>query len=396
VRSAPIKVLVAVDGDPRSPTVEVALGDPGIEVVGVIDSLGDLGLREGMAAEALLVTSSNGSQGVIAFLQEAARDRPDLPVVVAAGGTANGLVRKVFEFGADDLVMLSDSPAPGADTFFALQKAIARRTGGAGGDRTGGALITVLGPKGGTGKTLTSANLGCALALEGKRTVVVDLDLQFGDLGLALGLEPQRTSFDLATAGGVLDADKIDAYLAEHDCGVRALLAPVRPDQASSVTVDFLRTLYPVLTASFDYVVVDTPPGFTPEVIVTIDSSSAVAMVGMLDAPSLKNTKLGLETLDLMQYPRDSVRVILNRADANVGISHADVLGLLGRPPDALVPSQRDIVRSVNRGEPIVLAAKRSEPAKVFRSLAAMYMNDRTPAPAVSRNGRRRLIGGKI
>jgi pilus assembly protein CpaE len=395
VKSAPIRVLVAVNGDAGSKLVDTALSDPGIEVVGVIETSGELTLREGLDAEALVIASNGDSEGVIAYLNEAARDRPDLPVVVASGGTANGLVRRVFELGADDIVMLEDSPAPGADTFFALQKAVARRSGGGSGERSGGSLITVLGPKGGTGKTLTSANLACALALDGKRTVVVDLDLQFGDLGLALGLEPERTSFDLATSGGGLDPDKVDAYLVEHACGLRALIAPVRPDQASGVTAEFLRSLYPILTASYDYVIVDTPPGFTPEVITTIDSSSSIAMVGMLDAPSLKNTKLGLETLELMQYPRERVRVVLNRADANVGITHADVLSLLGRPPDALVPSQRDIVRSVNRGEPIVLSAKRSEPAKVFRALAQLYENDHVAAPAVPRQGRRRLIGGK-
>jgi pilus assembly protein CpaE len=394
VSNTPVKILVAVGGEAGSKLIETALSDPGIEVVGVIEELGELALRDGLNAQALLITANGHSDSVVDFLREAARERPDLPVVVASGGSANGLVREVFELGADDLVMLSDSPAPGADTFFALQKAVARRSGGAS-ERKGGSLITVLGPKGGTGKTLTAANLGCALALEGQRTVVVDLDLQFGDLGLALGLDPERTSFDLATSGGMLDADKVDAYLADHVSGLRALIAPVRPDQAASVTTDFLRNLYPILTHRYDYVVVDTPPGFTPEVIMTIDSSSAVTMVGMLDAPSLKNTKLGLETLELMRYPRDRVRIVLNRADANVGISHADVLALLGRPPDALVPSQRDIVRSVNRGEPIVLSAKRSEPAKVFRALASLYIAEHEPAPDVPRQGRRRLIGGR-
>ena len=114
-------------------------------------------------------------------------------------------------------------------------------------------------------------------------TVVVDLDLQFGDAGLALGLQPERTIYDLATSGGALDADKVDGYLAEHGSGVRVLLAPVRPDQAQSITVEFLKELYTTLTTAFDFVVVDTPPGFSPEVIATIDASSSICMIGMLD-----------------------------------------------------------------------------------------------------------------
>jgi pilus assembly protein CpaE len=175
---------------------------------------------------------------------------------------------------------------------------------------------------------------------------------------------------------------------------VKVLLAPIRPDQAGVITVDFLKDLYDVLRASFDFVVVDTPPGFTPEVIATIDAASSICMIGMLDAPSLKNTKLGLETLQLMGYPKDRIRLVLNRADTSVGISHSDVVGVLGRAPDVLIPSQREVVRWINAGEPIVLASKRSEPAKAFRALAELYVVDRMPADAPSSRGRRRLRKG--
>ena len=82
-----------------------------------------------------------------------------------------------------------------------------------------------------------------------------------------------------------------------------------------------------------DYVVVDTPPGFTPEVIATIDNATGICMVGMLDALSLKNTKLGLETLDLMGFPRDRIKLILNRARSRVGISDAEVVAIMAASP---------------------------------------------------------------
>jgi pilus assembly protein CpaE len=163
------------------------------------------------------------------------------------------------------------------------------------------------------------------------------------------------------------------------------------------VTAEFLRDLYPVLRNSFDAIVVDTPPGFTPEVIASIDSATAVCMIGMLDALSLKNSRLGLETLELMGVPKERVRVVLNRADTNVGVSHADVVHVLGRAPDVLVPSSRDVVRSVNAGIPIVTSAKRSEPAKAFRALADFYVTQRATAKPSSEaprgRGRRRVLG---
>ena len=167
-----------------------------------------------------------------------------------------------------------------------------------------GAMISVLGLKGGSGKTLTAANLAVALADAGNRVTIVDIDLQFGDVGLALGLSPERTVFDLIGSGGSLDAEKLEDFLAVHPSGARALLAPARPDQAGVVTSDFLRDVYAVLREVNDFVIIDTPPSFTPEVIAAVDSSTEVCMVAMLDSLSLKNSKLGLETLERMRFDR--------------------------------------------------------------------------------------------
>ena len=272
---------------------------------------------------------------------------------------------------------------------FLIEKAIARRLRP---DRDPARTIVVLGPKGGTGKTLTTCNLGVLLASQGHRTVVVDVDLQFGDVGLALGLRPERTIYDLSVAGGTLDAEKVDDYLAHHQSGLRVLIAPSRPDQASSVTVELLLELHPILRDEFDYVIVDTPPGFTPEVIATIDVSTAACMVGMLDALSLKNTKLGIETLDLMGYSPDKVSLILNRADSRVGITHDDVASIIGRPPDILIPSDREIPRSVNEGTPVVASRDRSEAAKAFRDLADLYSKPATKKTAPKPEERKTLM----
>jgi pilus assembly protein CpaE len=386
--SAPIRTLVAVDRVIEPQTVEALLDDPGITVVGVVDQASGPSGRTSASADVLLVACGEASDSALEFIASASHDGSDQPIVVVCGGNANGFMRDALLSGADDIVLIDDAVAPGADTFFAMQKALARRSTGPASETGHGHLICILGPKGGIGKTLTSSNLGVALAEAGHRTVIVDLDLQFGDLGLSLGLEPERTIYDLATSGGVLDPEKVDAFLAEHRSGARVLLAPIRPDQAAEISVEFLRELYPVLVSAYEYVVVDTPPGFTPEVIATIDASSSVVVVGMLDAPSLKNTKLGIETLELMGYPSDRVRFVLNRADTSVGISHSDVVAVLGRSPDVLVPSQRDVVRSVNAGEPIVTLSPRSEPARAFRALAELHLTVR-PTPQKN-NGRSR------
>jgi pilus assembly protein CpaE len=390
--SAPIKTIVAVDGAIDRRALEDVLGDPGIEVVEVLETHGELVERSsGIQIDAMLIACNGHPDVALAYVAEAARERPEWPIVVITTSAASSLVRDVFTAGADDILTITDASQAGADTFFALQKALTRRTGAATDTSGTGELICVLGPKGGTGKTLTVANVATALAQAGHSTVVVDLDLQFGDCGLALGCDPDRTIFDLATSGGTLDGDKLEAYLVTRPSGLRVLMAPMRPDQANGVTADFLRELYPILRTAFDFIVVDTPPGFTPEVIATIDSATAICMIGMLDAPSLKNTRLGLETLGLMGVGSEKVKIVLNRADTSVGISHADVLTVLGRAPDLLVPSSRDVVRSINKGEPIVLSGKRSEAAKAFRALAEVYAAARVAGGSPTAGGKRRF-----
>ena len=107
----------------------------------------------------------------------------------------------------------------------------------------------MLGPKGGTGKTLTSCNLAVALALAGQKVLIIDLDLQFGDVALCLGLPPEKTMYDLAVSGGSLDEDKLHDYVMTHQTGVDVLLAPARPDQASAITIEMLRDVLVVARA---------------------------------------------------------------------------------------------------------------------------------------------------
>ncbi|MGH3021333.1 MAG: AAA family ATPase, partial [Gaiellaceae bacterium] len=319
--SQAIRTLVAVDEGVDRDALQTMLPiDPEIQIVGVVDGLEDSWTTLQETPTDLLVVACPGSSDRALFLVDGAvKQRPERPVVVFCEGSANGFVQRAFEAGADDFLTLPQTPE---DVLFALRKAVARRHGASAASGVAlSPMICVLGPKGGTGKTLTSCNLAVSLAQTGHKVAVVDLDLQFGDVGLALGLAPERTLYELAKSGGSLDDEKLDGYLATHSSGARALIAPTRPDHAGVVTTEFLREVYAALRTSHEYVIVDTPPGFTPEVIASIDSSSHVCMVGMLDSLSLKNTKLGFETLELMGYDGERMRLVLNRADSRVGIT---------------------------------------------------------------------------
>jgi pilus assembly protein CpaE len=393
-----VKALVALDARVDRQIVETLLGSsPRLSVVEYAElNPDDATVGSG---DVVVVACAEYTGDVANYIAGISGQRANRPVVLLAPDDGNGYVADAFEHGADDVVTLprgDDLRVAGAmapEVVFAVEKAVARKRGAAVSVARGlGQMICVLGLKGGSGKTLTCTNLAVALADAGRRVAVIDLDLQFGDVGLALGLKPERTIYDLVRAGGSLDAQKVSDFMPQHPSGVRALLAPTRPDHAGVVTNEFLRDVFEVLREAHDFVIVDTPPGFTPEVIAAVDASTAVCMVAMLDSLSLKNTKLGFETLELMEYDDQNVRFVLNRADSKVGISSDDVLAIMGHRPTILVPSDRDVTRSINEGQPIAVSHRRSDAARAFHALAGLYLADLEVWQPSGKPGKRRRL----
>jgi pilus assembly protein CpaE len=387
------RTLVAVDTELDVDSIAGSLPEgEAVNVVGVYSDLDEARTKlEQVPFDMLVVATAGHSERALLLIDAAEKLEPQRAVIVLSEGSSNGYVRRLVETGVDDILMLPQSRDQLA---FAIKKVMAQRETHVGEGDELARLIVVLGPKGGTGKTLTATNLAVSLAQQGATVTLVDIDLQFGDVGLTLGLTPETSIHELALSSGTLDAISLDHYLIRHETGVKTLLAPSRPDQASAITTELIRDVYTMLRKTNDYVIVDTPPGFTPEVIVSIDASTEIVMVGMLDSLSLKNTKLGLETLDLMGYESRDVRLLLNRAHSRVGISVNDVIAVLGREPDIYVPSDREIPRAVNEGVPIVQSAPNSDAAAAFRDLATLF--SQTPIAAAveaAETSRRRLFG---
>jgi pilus assembly protein CpaE len=389
-----IRIIVVVDaGADRNAVEAVIPAAAGVELLSVIEGLNN-GWQEAGAddVDAVLVAAGPSPGAALGFTEGVAAEYPDRAVLLLHAGAVNGLPRRALEAGAEDVVTLpvadGEPPSPADrdrvsnELLVALEKGIARRRRATDGPRSAqGRMIVVIGPKGGAGKTIVASNLAVAFAEAGQRVALADLDLQFGDIGLVLGMPPAHTIYDLVMSGGSLDAEKLGDYLTTHESGARVLLAPARPDQAAMVDVEFLRQMFAVLRATEDWLVVDSGPGFTPEAIAAIDVATDICIVGTVDAAALKNTKLGLETLDLMGVDAGNVKLVLNRADSRVGISPDDARTITGRAVDVLIPSHRDVPRSANSGRPIVMAQPGSEPARALRSLAESYMGGEYSRP---------------
>ena len=192
--------------------------------------------------------------------------------------------------------------------------AMRQRTSHGDGDGDGrrGVVVTVFSAKGGCGKTTLASNLAASLADNGRREVcLVDLDLNFGDVAIVLQLFPAHTLADAVPLLETLDLPAVLALLTPHSAGLSALVAPVEPGSAETVPASLITTILQLLREQFAYVVVDTPPAFTDHVLAAFDQSDLIALLATLDIPALKNLKLTLETLDLLNYPRERLRVVL-------------------------------------------------------------------------------------
>jgi len=233
-------------------------------------------------------------------------------------------------------------------------------------------MITVFSPKGGTGKTVISTSLATSIARnEGLRTLLVDFDLQFGDAAIMLGIEPEQTLHELVTAPGELDADKFGGYLTRHPhSGIDVLAAPLRPEDGETVTEEKVERVLDVARKAYDVIVVDTSPFFHGPMLATLDRTDELLLLCGLDVPTLKNVRLSLQTLELLSFPEDRVKLVLNRANSKVGMKPKEVEAALERKINFEVPSDRIVPLAVNRGNPAVVAEPKAEFSKAIRAMA--------------------------
>jgi pilus assembly protein CpaE len=334
------------------------------------------------------VLHATGSPTLPALELAAIREQTAAPVILLASGTASTLLEEALESDVSDVLLL---PQLTENVVFAIRKAAhaGRRLQAQGGHGRRGRIVTVFSPKGGTGKTVTATNLAAALAKHGgKRTLLLDLDLQFGDAAIMLGLEPEKTIYDLVTAPGELDSEKLAGYTTRHTCGLDILPAPLRPEDAELVTEGKLARLLEVARESYDVIVVDTSPFFHGPMLSTLDRTDELMMLCGLDVPTLKNVRLSLQTLDLLSFPTARISFVLNRANSKVGMSKKEVEGALGVKIAHEVPSDRAVPLSVNRGNPAVLADGGSDFAQAVKRMAKSLV----ATPEKQKKGRRGLL----
>ena len=222
-------------------------------------------------------------------------------------------------------------------------------------------VTTVLSPKGGAGKTVLSTNLAVGLASVAPRGVVlVDLDLQFGDVAYALGLKPRHTSFDAVATPGPLDITTLKVFLTRHSSGLYVLCAPDEPYRGEMVSVDAAQHIISLLTADFDHVVVDTAAGLSEHTLATLDLSTDVVFLADMDVPSVRHLNKVVRAFDRLGMKKATRHFVLNRADARVGLSMLQVATQAGLAVDLEIPLSKEVPVTLNQGNPILLSNPKS------------------------------------
>ena len=330
----------------------------------------------------------------LAEVERFTRARPEAGAILVATELSTGLLQQALRCGVRDVlgapteaVSLHESVERVSRTL-TLMPSLPSLAGGEAPPK--GQVITVASTKGGSGKSVVATNLAVSLARSTTRPVVlVDADLQFGDVAVMMRLTAAHTLVDAVSAQGRLDAQFLQSLLARHEpSGLLILPAPLEPSFAERVSGEDMVRIVEILQSFCEYVVVDTPAQFNDVVLALIEHSDNILMVAGMDIPNIKNTKLGLQTLRMLGVPEERLILLLNRANARVQLEVSEVERTLGTKALGLIPSDIVVPQTVNKGVPVVLDAPRSDVARAFAEIAGLFTGAETAAAAPARKGR--------
>lgn len=308
---------------------------------------------------------------------------PEISVVLAAAADT-ALVMDAMRSGVRDLLDPTSTP----DTIRVMLEraslaAAGRRRGLApqasehADHGAGGRVIAVMSPKGGVGKTTIATNLAIGLGKTSPMgVVIVDLDLQFGDVASGLLLEPEFTISDAVLGAASQDSMVLKTYLTVHPAGLYALCAPRTPIEMDKISGAHISHLLEQLRQEFRYVVVDTAPGLGEHVLATLEQATDAVWVCGMDVPSIRGTRTGFQILEELNLVPEHRHIVLNMADRRAGLTLKDVEATVGAPVDVVLPRSKNLPYSTNKGIPVLQDGSRDPASKGLRELVDRFKPD--------------------
>jgi pilus assembly protein CpaE len=376
-----ITVLVAdAKSKSRQEITNLLRHDRSLDIVGeASDGREALDMARSIHPDVVLLSSSIIGLDAISVVEEIVLTSPDTAVIVIVDEPDLDLIRRLMRAGARDYAVRplgEDLVTNLKSVATAMQKQRDALSAVSTPGTQEGRVIAVYSPQGGAGKSVIATNLAVAIAqaVAGtkERAVLVDLNLQFGDVDLMLNLNPTNTIAGLAQKGHIgMDSELIEQFLTSHEAsGLKVLVAPSTPQYAESVTVYTVEQTLETLRQNYNYVIVDTPSQLQDTTLAALDAASTILLVTSLDLLALHKTRTALDMLRQL-YPAEKIQILLNRANSEVGITVQDVETALGTQLKGQIPSDgRLVVTSVNEGKPFVLFSPQTVIARRIQTIA--------------------------
>jgi len=310
---------------------------------------------------------------------------PEVAVIVIEKNLVEDTIHKALFAGAKDVLVHPFTPTKLVDTIYRAhemlkKKSIIHRESTLKSKKQSnlGKVITIFSTKGGVGKTFIATNLAVAVQKETrKRTVLVDLDLDFGNTSLALNIIPKFTLSDVVDDIRNIDQDLIENYLMIHESGISILAANAKPQITEFISADHIQIILRTLQKSYDYIIVDMPARFYEPVNPAFAISDSLFVITTPEISTIRNIKSALNTLNDLNYPKSKIKIILNRADPKGLIKAKDVEATLNHDIYGSIDfDYKTAISSLNEGVTVVEKNMKNGMGKEFMSLAKRIIQD--------------------
>jgi pilus assembly protein CpaE len=363
-------VLVdALDGGSRGIVLGVEISAPFIEI-------GDAELKQlrDLMPQLVFIDLEKDPEVGIKLAQFLADQQPNRQFVAVGPVLGPDLLIQAMRAGITEYLPKPVTPEGIRAALERMQKKLGVSAGAVA--REPGKVMSFFSAKGGSGATTVATNLAIHLhQLTGKKVLLVDLDLELGEISLFLGVQPRFNLVDLVRNFHRMDAELLASYIEQHKSGVHLLSAPYHPERVESVNGEQIRTILQFLKQHYDYVVVDTPKTFTPATLAAFEQADEIYVVSNVDLPSLRNIKRSLPLLDRFTGGRvdGRVRLVVTRYNSSANdISLDEVERTLGMKIFwKLGNDYLTVSHAMNTGEPLILDRKGSAFATDLKAMGA-------------------------
>lgn len=325
---------------------------------------------------AVVVSLGAQAEAALKFVERLSADFPQTVVICASRDASPDLILRSMRSGAREFLRLPVIPEECQTVFARVAEVCAGQPEA---PKKRGRVVAVFSSKGGCGTTFVASNIAATLDAP---TVLVDLNLHAGDLGLFLGVEPKFSIADVVEHHERVDDSLLKSFLVPHSAKLSLLAAPREADSADDIEPEHIFQVLELLRERFDYVVIDPQHTFDAITLAALDQADDILLVLTLDIPAIRSTQRALKIFDRLGYPRHKIRIVVNRFSRQIDLDLRQVERFLGERVMGYVQSDyKTAVNSINLGKPLVESEPNSKIAGELRQITAAVTGAAVAAP---------------